>query len=89
MPRHRPPGSIDVAELGDELSTTEAAQLLGVHVNTIRRAINAGTLEARVPMGRDPRRAGRLGYRISRPVLLRWYAGATEVPDAGQQPPPG
>lgn len=57
------------------LTVAEAAELVGVHHNTIRRAIKNGELAAHMPLGRDPRRAGNFGYRIARAELLRWYAG--------------
>lgn len=39
-------GQSDRADGGGDLSIMEAAQVMGVHANTIRRVIHAGTLRA-------------------------------------------
>ena len=49
--------------MSDEITTTEAATILGVSTKTIYRLLNAGTIEASKPFG------NRYGHRISRIVL--------------------
>ena len=51
----------------DDMTTTEAATLLGVSTKTIYRLLDAGTIEASKPFG------NRVGHRISRAVLENWY----------------
>lgn len=51
----------------DEISTSEAATLLGVSKKTVYRLLSAGTLEASKPFG------NRVGHRISRAVLENWF----------------
>jgi excisionase family DNA binding protein len=53
--------------MSDEITTTEAATLLGVSTKTIYRLLDAGTIEASKPFG------NRVGHKISRAVLLNWY----------------
>ena len=53
----------------DEITTIEAATLLGVSTKTIYRLLDAGTIEASKPFG------NRVGHKISRAVLLNWYQG--------------
>ncbi len=53
----------------DEITTTEAALLLGVSKKTVYRLIDAGTIEASKPFG------NRVGHKVSRSVLLNWYEG--------------
>lgn len=53
----------------DEITTTEAATLLGVSKKTVYRLIDAGTIEASKPFG------NRVGHKVSRAVLLNWYEG--------------
>lgn len=53
----------------DEITTDQAATLLGVSKKTIYRLLDAGTIEASKPFG------NRVGHRISRAVLLNWYQG--------------
>ena len=63
------------------MTAGEAATAVEVHVETIRRAIRQGNLEAFIPRGRDTAHAGRgQGYRITRESLARWYLN---VPEAG------
>jgi excisionase family DNA binding protein len=51
----------------DEITTDEAAALMGVSKKTIYRLLDAGTIEASKPFG------NRVGHRISRAVLENWY----------------
>jgi excisionase family DNA binding protein len=53
--------------VSDELTTGEAAALMGVSVKTILRLLAAGQIEGSLPFGK------RGGYRVSRLVLERWY----------------
>ena len=53
--------------MSDDITTTEAATLLGVSTKTIYRLLDAGTIEASKPFG------NRVGHRISRAVLENWY----------------
>lgn len=53
--------------MNDEITTTEAATLLGVSTKTVYRLLNAGTIEASKPFG------NRVGHRISRAVLENWF----------------
>jgi excisionase family DNA binding protein len=55
--------------MSDEITTCEAATLLGVSKKTIYRLIAAGTIEASKPFG------NRVGHRVSRAVMLNWYEG--------------
>jgi len=57
------------------VGVTEAAAKLSMDHRVIRNAIKRGELEALIPTDRDPRRTGRLGYRIPIPALRRWYFG--------------
>lgn len=58
------------------LSLREAALAVKMTVPTLRKAIKRGELDAFIPRGRDPLRAGpRLGYRIKREKLAEWYFG--------------
>jgi|APGre2960657373_1045057.scaffolds.fasta_scaffold494507_1 excisionase family DNA binding protein len=51
----------------DEITTTEAASLMGVSKKTIYRLLESGDIEASKPFG------NRVGHRISRAVLENWY----------------
>ncbi len=51
------------------LTASAAAQLAGVNVETVRRAIRAGDLEVAARIGRS--------HRISQPALERWLATTT------------
>lgn len=53
--------------MSDEITTIEAATLLGVSTKTIYRLLDAGTIEASKPFG------NRVGHRISRAVLENWF----------------
>jgi excisionase family DNA binding protein len=53
--------------VSDEITTTEAATLLGVSKKTVYRLLDAGTIEASKPFG------NRVGHRISRAVLENWF----------------
>jgi excisionase family DNA binding protein len=53
--------------MSDEITTDQAATLLGVRKKTIYRLLDAGTIEASKPFG------NRVGHRISRAVLENWY----------------
>lgn len=53
--------------MNDEITTTEAATLLGVSKKTVYRLLDAGTIEASKPFG------NRVGHRISRAVLENWF----------------
>jgi excisionase family DNA binding protein len=49
--------------MSDEITTTEAATLLGVSKKTVYRLIDAGTIEASKPFG------NRVGHKVSRAVV--------------------
>ncbi len=51
----------------DEITTDEAAALMGVSKKTIYRLLESGAIEASKPFG------NRVGHRISRAVLENWY----------------
>lgn len=53
--------------MSDEITTTEAAAILGVSKKTVYRLLDAGTIEASKPFG------NRVGHRISRAVLENWF----------------
>ncbi len=53
--------------MSDELTTGQAATLMGVSTKTIYRLLAAGQIEGALPFGK------RGGYRVSRSVLERWY----------------
>lgn len=53
--------------MSDEITTAQAATLLGVSTKTIYRLLDAGTIEASKPFG------NRVGHRISRAVLENWF----------------
>lgn len=53
--------------MSDELTTGQAATILGVSTKTIYRLLAAGQIEGSLPFGK------RGGYRVSRLVLERWY----------------
>lgn len=57
------------------VGVAEAAEKLAIDHRLIRWAIKSGELPAHIPLGRDPRKTGRLGYRIPIPALRRWYFG--------------
>lgn len=53
-----------------------AANAVEMHPMTLRQAIRKGELEAFIPRGRVPLRAGPgQGYRITRESLTKWYFG--------------
>lgn len=73
------PTTFDLEDIPETMSVKEAAAVLGVQHYTIRRAIWRGELEAVMPRGRDPQRAGRMGYRITREALRSWYFGGRKT----------
>ena len=61
-------------DLPDLLTLREASVATGFTVATLRTAIKNGELEAFIPRGREPLRAGPgQGYRITREALTRYY----------------
>lgn len=53
-----------------------AAKAVQMTVPTLRKEIRKGRLEAFIPRGKEPLRAGPgQGYRITRDALTRWYFG--------------
>jgi excisionase family DNA binding protein len=58
-----------VCRSGQLLTASAAARLAGVNVETVRRAIRAGDLEAAARIGRS--------HRIARPALDSWLASTT------------
>lgn len=69
--------TVKPGELVDDVyDLAGAAAAVRMSVPTIRAAIRNRELEATIPRGRDPLRAGPgLGYRITREALTRWYFG--------------
>lgn len=62
--------------VADLLSVSEAAEVVLVSTQTIRAAIRKGELEAFIPRGRQPKKAGPgMGYRIAKSDLQAWYFG--------------
>lgn len=53
--------------MSDEITTDQAAALLGVSKKTVYRLLDAGTIESSKPFG------NRVGHRISRAVLENWF----------------
>jgi len=63
-------------ETGKRLYTaTEAAELVGVNIETVRRAIRSGQLGVAGRIGRSP--------RISRDAIDKWLASTIEMTDNG------
>lgn len=63
----------------ETFSITEAARLLGLTPQTIRKAIRKGEIEAFIIGNREPLKSGRgMGYRITRAALQSWYFGKTK-----------
>lgn len=60
---------------GGLYSAAEAATLVGVNVETVRRAIRAGELRVAARIGRSP--------RLSREAIETWLAATIEVTEAG------
>ena len=56
-------------------TATEAAELVGVNIETVRRAIRSGQLGVAGRIGRSP--------RISRDAIDRWLASTIEMTDNG------
>ena len=68
----RKPLSLD--DLPALMTLAEAAKAVEMSVPVVRKAIRRGELEAFIPRGREPLRAGRgQGYRITRDALTRYY----------------
>lgn len=67
--------------LPDLMDLTEAAEKVNMNPATLRKAIRDGELEASIPRGREPARAGRSqGYRITREALQSWYFNTPAQP---------
>lgn len=64
---------LNLDDLPDLLDIRTACAALGVSDDTVRGAIRSGELRAYIPRGKAPGRAGRLGYRILKRDLERWY----------------
>lgn len=65
---------LDLADLPDLMTLQELSVRLEMSVPTLRKAIKSGELEAFIPRGREPLRAGRgMGYRITREAATRYY----------------
>lgn len=75
-------------DIADTVSIAEAAELVKLHPNTVRRAVTSGALPATLPGGADPKRTGRSAYRIKRADLLAWYSGQP-VPSPARTTKPG
>jgi len=72
--------TLRLEDLPELMTLAEAAKVVEMHHRTLRRAIIRGELEAFIPRGRDPLRAGRgHGYRITREALASWYLNVPEV----------
>ena len=66
----------EALETGKRLYTaTEAAELVGVNIETVRRAIRSGQLGVAGRIGRSP--------RISRDAIDRWLTSTIEMTDSG------
>jgi excisionase family DNA binding protein len=66
----------EALETGKRLYTaTEAAELVGVNIETVRRAIRSGQLGVAGRIGRSP--------RISRDAIDRWLTSTIELTDNG------
>lgn len=76
MPKAR---KVTLDELVEDLyDLAGAAKAVQMSVPTLRTAIRRGELEAFIPRGKDPLRAGPgHGYRITRQALASWYFGTT------------
>lgn len=73
--------------VADFLTVQEAADLVGMHPITVRRAIRKGELDAHTPRNRNPRQLGGGGYRIARVELVRWYQGKPKETPVGDSKP--
>lgn len=62
---------------GGLYSAAEAAKLVGVNVETVRRAIRAGELRVAARIGRSP--------RLSREAIETWLTATVEVTEAGRR----
>lgn len=71
-----PPADPIAQQLAEEITLAEAVTISGLHPNTLRMAIREGRLPARLPMGRDARHTGAVGYRIKRTDLATFLFGA-------------
>lgn len=83
MPRHRKlapkPAPLPVVTpetLGELVTLDEVVAASKLSRSTIYRATRRGELRGFIPGGRDPRRAGRMGYRYHRRDVLAWLYGA-------------
>jgi hypothetical protein len=61
--------------LGELVSVREIVSTGAVSTSTVRRAYRLGELQGFIPAGRDPRRAGRSGYRFRKSDVLAWLYG--------------
>jgi excisionase family DNA binding protein len=60
----------------ETFSINEAARLLGLNHQTIRKAVRNGEIPAFIIGNREPLKSGRgMGYRITRADLQAWYFG--------------
>jgi len=67
---------LTLEDLPEIMTLVEAAARVEMQPLTLRKEIKVGSLEAFIPRGREPLRAGRgQGYRITREALQRWYFG--------------
>lgn len=65
---------LSLDDLPTIMTLAEAAQAVEMKVPTLRVAIKRGELDAFIPRGREPLRAGPgQGYRITREALTRYY----------------
>lgn len=65
---------LTLEDLPDLMTLAEASAAIEMSIPTMRVAIKRGELEAFIPRGREPLRAGRgQGYRITRDALTRFY----------------
>ncbi len=70
------PAGEPLEDTGKRLYTaTEAAELVGVNIETVRRAIRSGRLRVAARIGRSP--------RVSRDAINGWLTSTIEITDAG------
>lgn len=55
------------------VSVTWLAKRLGVGSGVVYRAVRSGALPAILPRGADPRRTGRIGYKIKLNDARAWF----------------
>lgn len=68
--------------MGELVTVDEIVAATKLSKSTVRRAYRSKELKGFIPTGRDPRRAGRMGYRFRKGDVLTWlYGAAAATPD--------